>query len=82
VIQPRRGAFVEIVERTNGGLLVNPDDPDALAEAFERICQSPELTAALSGNAFRNVLELYSIHLAASRLLDVFEAVLRPGLHD
>jgi glycosyltransferase involved in cell wall biosynthesis len=82
VIQPRRGAFVEIIERTNGGLLVTPDDPDALAEAFERVCQSPELAVALSGNGFRNVRELYSIQLAASRLLEVYEAVLRPAMHD
>ena len=28
VVQPRRGAFTEIVEKTGGGLLVAPDDPD------------------------------------------------------
>jgi glycosyltransferase involved in cell wall biosynthesis len=45
VIQPRRGAFVEIVERTGGGLLVRPDDPEALADAFHRVCHTPELAA-------------------------------------
>ena len=34
VVQPRRGAFTEIVERTGGGVLVAPDDPDALADAL------------------------------------------------
>ncbi len=27
VVQPRRGAFTEVVEKTGGGLLVAPDDP-------------------------------------------------------
>ena len=34
VVQPRRGAFTEVVERTGGGVLVEPDDPDSLAEAL------------------------------------------------
>src|SRR5262249_8115704 len=30
LVQPRRGSFTEIVERTGGGLLVQPDDPRSL----------------------------------------------------
>jgi len=75
VIQPRRGAFVEIVERTGGGLLVRPDDPEALADAFHRVSQTPELAATLSENGFRNVRKHYSIQAAADRLLKVYETV-------
>jgi len=81
VVQPRRGAFVEIVERTNGGLLVIPDDPDALADAFNRIRQSPQLAIALGESGFRSVREQYSIQVATSRLVIVYEAVLRPAMH-
>src|SRR5437016_13208402 len=28
VVQPRHGSFPELLERTGGGLLVNPNDPD------------------------------------------------------
>ena len=34
VVQPRRGAFVEIVEKTGGGLLVEPDDAQQLADGL------------------------------------------------
>src|SRR6476659_1806371 len=34
VVQPRRGGFIEIVEKTGGGLLVAPDDPAALADGL------------------------------------------------
>ena len=37
VVQPRRGAFTEIVENTGGGLLVAPDDAESLAAGIERI---------------------------------------------
>ena len=36
VVQPRRGAFTEVVEKTGGGLLVAPDDAEALAEGLQR----------------------------------------------
>ena len=38
LVQPRRGAFTEIVERTGGGLLVQPDDPQSLAEGILESC--------------------------------------------
>ena len=37
VVQPRRGAFTEVVERTGGGLLVEPDDAEALAAGLLRV---------------------------------------------
>ena len=37
VVQPRRGAFPEIVETTGGGLIVDADDPDALADGLSTI---------------------------------------------
>ena len=43
VVQPRRGAFTEIVERTGGGLLVQPDDPQSLAEGILKIADDQEL---------------------------------------
>ncbi|PYR60152.1 MAG: hypothetical protein DMF85_05945 [Acidobacteria bacterium] len=37
VVQPRRGAFTEIVERTGGGLLVEPDNPRAIADGLRTL---------------------------------------------
>jgi glycosyltransferase involved in cell wall biosynthesis len=34
VVQPRHGAFPELVEDTGGGLLCAPDDPESLAEGL------------------------------------------------
>lgn len=44
VVQPRHGSFPELIEATAGGLLVEPNDPVALAEGWKRM---------LSDTAFR-----------------------------
>jgi glycosyltransferase involved in cell wall biosynthesis len=82
VVQPRRGAFTEIVEATGGGLLVEPDDPLALAEALHTLWRDRQLARRLGERAFRDVRAHYSIAQAADRLLDVYEDVTatRPAL--
>jgi glycosyltransferase involved in cell wall biosynthesis len=79
VVQPRRGAFVEIVERTGGGLLVNPDDPARLAEGLQTLWQDRATAATLSQRAFDGVRAHYSVARSADVLLDVYRALLDRG---
>jgi glycosyltransferase involved in cell wall biosynthesis len=37
VVQPRHGSFPELVEATGGGLLVEPDNPAALARGLQHL---------------------------------------------
>ena len=37
VVQPGHGSFPELIEATGGGVLVPPDDPDALAAALAKL---------------------------------------------
>jgi len=76
VVQPRRGAFTEIVERTGGGLLVAPDDPAALADGLYRVWQDRALRATLADRAFAGVRAHYSIRQSCDRLLEVYEAMI------
>jgi len=75
VVQPRRGAFTEIVEKTCGGVLVEPDNPSALAEVFLQLQKDSTRRATLGGNAFAKVREHYSVQRSADRLLDVYASV-------
>jgi len=75
VVQPRRGAFTEIVEKTSGGILVAPDNPAALADAFHQLWQDPVRRASLGANAYANVREHYSVQRSADRLLEVYKSV-------
>jgi glycosyltransferase involved in cell wall biosynthesis len=76
VVQPRRGAFTEIVERTHGGLLVAPDDPSALADGLYALWKDRELARSLGERGSNGVRALYSIQRSADRLLDVYESLL------
>jgi glycosyltransferase involved in cell wall biosynthesis len=53
VVQPRHGAFPEILEATGGGLLVSPGSPADLADALEQLMLDParRLQYAESGQA-------------------------------
>jgi glycosyltransferase involved in cell wall biosynthesis len=73
VVQPRRGGFTEIVERTGGGLLVKKDDPESLGEGLLRIYNDPELGVRLGQRGLENVHELYSVARMADRAMEVYE---------
>src|SRR5205085_12090325 len=73
VVQPRRGAFTEVVETTGGGLLVAPDDPAALAEGLYRLWNDRPLTDRLARQGFDGVRVHYSIARSADQLLSVYD---------
>ena len=79
VVQPRRGAFTEVVEKTGGGLLVAPDDPSALADGLYQLWHDRGLAATLGERAFRGVRAYYSIAQSADRMLAAYDAVVDRG---
>ena len=76
VVQPRRGGFTEIVETTGGGELVEPDDPQSLAEGILRIQRDPALGERLGQNGFEKMREHYSVARMADRALEAYESML------
>lgn len=73
VVQPRRGAFPEVVEVTGGGLIVDPDSPDALADGILALWQDPDLRRAMGAAGMAGVREHYHV----GRMADAVEAVFR-----
>lgn len=78
LVQPRRGAFTEIVENTGGGLLVQPDDSQSLADGILKIVKDNQLAEELSANGFRGVREHYTAVNMADRVLEAYESVTCP----
>jgi glycosyltransferase involved in cell wall biosynthesis len=72
VVEPRRGAFVEVIEKTRGGLLVAPDDPGALADGLYALWSDPSQTARLAAAAYDGVRAQYTVTQSASRLVEVY----------
>lgn len=80
VVQPRRGAFTEIVDRTGGGVLVAPADPVALADGLLALWKDRALTERLGRQGFAGVREHYSVQASTNRLLAVYETLARRDL--
>jgi glycosyltransferase involved in cell wall biosynthesis len=77
VVQPRRGGFTEIVERTGGGLLVEPDNVESLTEGLHTLWRDPVLRGALARQGYEGVRAQYTIKRSTDRMLAVYEDVIR-----
>ena len=75
VVQPRRGAFTEIVEKTGGGLLVEPDDAESLADGLFALWRDRALRDELGRRGHEAVWDHYTIQRSAHRLLEVYDEV-------
>jgi glycosyltransferase involved in cell wall biosynthesis len=75
VVQPRRGAFTEIIEKTGGGLLVDPDNPSSLGEGLHSLWRERRFMDELSERAFQGVRAHYTVAHSADRLLAVYDEV-------
>ena len=74
VVQPRRGSFPEIIERTGGGLLTDGCDAESLARGLLALIESPSLTAELGERAFAGVREHYGVANMARRAIEAYAA--------
>jgi glycosyltransferase involved in cell wall biosynthesis len=72
LVQPRRGAFTEIVELTGGGVLVQPDDPQSLADGILQVYKDEKLARELSTNGFKGVREHYTAAHMADKVLSAY----------
>jgi glycosyltransferase involved in cell wall biosynthesis len=77
IVQPRRGAFIEIVQKTGGGLLVEPDDATSLAEGLESVWRDRGRREELARQAFDGVRAHYTVQRSADRLIQVYEEVVK-----
>ncbi len=73
VVQPAHGAFPELIEKTEGGLLVPPGDPQALADAWERLYQDRDYRLKLAQQGYERVRQFYSAELMAKESLKFFQ---------
>jgi glycosyltransferase involved in cell wall biosynthesis len=74
VVQPRVGAFPEIVEKTGGGLIVDAT-PQALADGILALWRDPARARALAVAGSAGVREHYSVGEMAEKAENVYQEV-------
>jgi glycosyltransferase involved in cell wall biosynthesis len=76
VVAAAAGALPEVVAEGGGGVLVPPEDPEALAKAIATLAEQPEARAALGARAPARIDAAYSWRRVAERTVAVYREVL------
>ena len=72
VIASAMGGMINMIVDGDNGLLIPPDDPDALAAALERLLQDPQLRLQLGARAELFARENFDIHVNKLAYLQLF----------
>jgi glycosyltransferase involved in cell wall biosynthesis len=73
VVQPRHAAFPELVEVSGGGVVCEPRNPKALADALEKLLQNPEQARSLGEAGRKAVEEKFNAGRMADETLKAFQ---------
>ena len=77
VVQPRVASFPELVEATGGGLLCEPANPKALADALEQLLLDPAEARKMGERGQTAVRQRFSLERMASEIVTVCEEAVK-----
>lgn len=77
VVQPRHGSFPELVEQTGGGLLVDPGNAEALAQAWLELKNDRRRASELGERGRAAVWERFTAARMAEETLKVYQSQLQ-----
>ncbi len=78
-VQPARGAYIEILGKTRGGLLTEPDCRNDLALKLDSLARDRVLLCALGKTAAEGVRRHYTLANMAERTAEVYKMVAARG---
>jgi len=71
-VQPRHGTFPEMVHKTGGGILVEPENAASLAEGLLRMIRDRNLRGECARKAYDGVRACYTVDQMAAQTLAIF----------
>lgn len=75
VVQPRSGAFPELILETGGGVLYEMENPESWAEAIRRLLSDPDEARAMGERGRLAVRENFTVERMTDGVMTVFEGV-------
>ncbi len=76
VLQPRHGAFPELLAATGGGQLIAPNDPQSLAEGLYQLLSNTELRRQLGRTGQETVHQRFNAQAMARQTLAVLAEII------
>lgn len=73
VVQPKHGSFPEMIKATEGGILVDPESAESVAEGIYQLFRDPAKRKQLGTNGKMSVHQNFSREKIAQQLMRVFE---------
>ena len=67
---------MQIVEEANAGIVIEPENADALVQAINQLAANPELGTALGQNGREYILQNFSRGSTAEKYIDVLSTLL------
>jgi len=77
VVQPRHGAFPEIIQKTGGGILVEPNSVDSLAAGILSLWRDQAHADELGRRGAQGVREHHGVALMAQRAVEAYSKLQR-----
>lgn len=76
LVQPALGAFPEIIGETGGGLLYEPNTPEALASCLASVLNDRARLQQFSASGRKAVEEKFDFGMLAGKMIEVYERIL------
>src|SRR3989344_1794594 len=77
VIATRIGGVMDIVKDGENGILIEPADPQGLADGILRLLNDSEFARKIACNAFQTIKNSYSIDSIAARYIELYRQLLK-----
>lgn len=76
IIATHVGGIPEVIQDMENGLLIPPENPEALANKLELLLNAPELAGKLGNNAFKTIQERFSIEIYTQKVLNEYKQLM------
>jgi len=77
VVQPALGAFPEIINKAGGGVIYEPNTPEALSKVWADLLDNPKKIEQLSNEARSSIEKHFDINVQTEKLVEIYEKMNR-----